>query len=70
MSTRRTGASEAVPSVIVRGDQPCEEPRARTRQPCRQAQLTTSTTWSGPVGAQAHSPSAVISPTQFRYAER
>lgn len=60
------GASDSVPAVIVSGDQPCAEPRARTLQPCRQAQLTTAITWSGPTGAQAHSPSAVISPTQLR----
>lgn len=70
VSTRSTGAPDGVPSVTVRGDQPCEAPRARTRHPCRHAQLTTSATCRGPSGAQAHRPSAVISPTQFRYAER
>ncbi len=70
VSTSSIGASDVVPDSIVRGDQPCEEPRGRTRQPCRQAQLTTDSTSSASVGAQAHRPSAVISPTQFRYAER
>jgi hypothetical protein len=55
---------------IVSGDQPWELPRARTDQPCFQAQLTTATTWPWSAGAQAHSPVAVISPTQLRYADR
>jgi hypothetical protein len=61
VSTSRTGVSAVVPSVTVSGDQPCERPRARTRHPLRHAQSTTASTCSGPVGAQAHSPSAVIS---------
>ncbi len=65
VSTNSTRGDRRVPAASVSGDQLCIAPRARTRYPCRHAQLTTSTTCAGVAGVHVHTASTSIACAQF-----
>ena len=62
-STTR-GERDGVPASAS-GDQVCPRPSARTRYPCRHAQLTTPTTSAGVRGAHVQTPSTSIACAQL-----
>ena len=53
------------PAVTVNGDQPCMNPRARTRKPWVAAQLQMSTTFCGERGSQVQTFGTARSPAQL-----
>ena len=67
VSTSTTLAASLPPAAKESGDQLCELPLARSRQPLDRAQLARVTTSAGVFGVHVHTSSTAIAPDQFLY---
>ena len=65
VSTRTTFAASLPSAASDSGDQLCELPLARSRQPLARAQLASVTTCAGLLGVHVQTASTAIAPDQF-----